>query len=90
MVCKKETKKIMNKIKMISMAMGVLFLTMCAPPEGSDTEMYSVVGSEQGGGAPDGAVSASEMAPTEGSLPVRDGRDRLLGLHDEESDEDAR
>ena len=26
----------MKKIKMISMAMGVLFLTMCVPPEGSD------------------------------------------------------
>jgi tetratricopeptide (TPR) repeat protein len=36
MVCKKETKIIMKKIKMISMAMGVLLLTMCVPPEGSD------------------------------------------------------
>ena len=26
----------MKKIKMISMAMGVLLLTMCVPPEGSD------------------------------------------------------
>jgi len=36
MVCEKETKIIMKKIKMISMAMGVLFLSMCVPPEGSD------------------------------------------------------
>ena len=28
----------MKKIKMISMVMGVLLLTMCVPPEGSDKD----------------------------------------------------
>ena len=47
-------------------------------------------GMDQRRQGPYGAVSVSEMAPTGGSLPGRDGRDRLLRPHEEGSGDEAR
>ena len=39
MVCKEETKVTMNKMKIITLLFGALFLTMCVPPEGGNQNL---------------------------------------------------